>query len=74
MYIYILPDFLRQTNAFFKTMVCCIHRGCSAVFTKVFTHVEGPLESNVALSKTFFSELLYFLKTCCINWWYTLLK
>ena len=24
----------------------------SAVFTKVFAHVEGPLESNVALSKT----------------------
>ena len=25
----------------------------SAVFTKVFAHVEGPLESNAALSKHF---------------------
>jgi hypothetical protein len=25
--LYILPDFLRPTNAFFKGTVCCIHRG-----------------------------------------------
>jgi hypothetical protein len=33
----------------------------SAVFTKVFAHVEGPLESNVALSKSLL------LQNCCTS-------
>ena len=57
--LYTPPDFLRQTNAFFKKMVCCIHRGRSAVFKEVFAHVEGPLESNVALLLFFRSAILF---------------
>ena len=66
--------FFRQTNAFFKKMACCIHRGWSAVFQEAFfSQVEGPLESNVALLLSIRCAIL-FEKACCLSLWYTLLK
>ena len=49
--LYILPDFLRPTNAFFKGTVCCIH--------KRFLHMlKDHLRVMLRSQNTFVAELL----------------